>query len=1324
VVATTAQEDVFLSYHSGDRDLVEQIARRLVVEGRLRPWFDRWSQTAGSAWQEAIGDALDRVGALAVFVGAERLGAWEREEVAVALDRAATDRGFRVFPVLLPGVPDPFDPNELPHFLRTRTWVDLRGGLDAGHAFDDLVRAVKGIPFGPDTLAHDDDICPFRGLRVFEERHAEFFFGRDGDVQRMLERLKESRFLAVLGPSGSGKSSLVRAGLLPALRKPGSTRAPIILRPGAQPLVDLAAALSALSRTAAMRHTLDALADDTRTLHHALVLAHVGHAEDDCAVLCIDQFEEAFALTGDDAGAKAQLAAYIANLVEAGTAPGCPAYVVITVRADFYERLATHHELAQLVSAQQYLVGPLTRDGLREAIEEPARRVGLSLEAGLTDTILADVRDQPGALPLLEHALLEVWRRRLGRTLTLEGYRASGGVEGALTQAAEQVYAGFDGDEQELARRLLLRLTQPGEGAQDTRRRASLRELSPQARHVMGRLADARLLTVSDRDVEIAHETLVRCWPRLREWIEADREGLRVSRRLTAAANEWAASREPDCLYAGSSLALAEDWANDHPSELSDDEQAFLAASRSRERRRTVFRVYANVLLVAALVTVAIAVVALDQRREAVHQRAVAVSGHLAARSIRELESAPERSVLLATQALAEARTDEAEIALRRAVDGNYEMARMIQPRGLVQLAADGSALTRDDRRVVTASDRSGAAIWDVASGRLVRRLGGRGDPVRVAAFAPDGARVLTIAAGGAPRLWDARTGRALRVLGARPAGGGSFSTDGRLVLVVGEGRDVTVWSARTGRLVRRLRDPRPVRSAVFAPSGRKVLSASRDGVARIWDVRSGRVVRRLAAGGSLMGAVFRPDGRAVALWRGDPGVKFVALPSLRTLTLEGGRRAETATFSPDGRFLLTTSGTVASVWDTRSGASTVLRGHDDFLNTAAFSPDGRLVVTTSDDTTSRIWDARSGHELRILRGHTDAVTAAAFTHDGRRVVTASRDGTARTWNADVGVVLRGSRDWILGVALDGAGRLAATGNRTGQVRLWNAATGTTVASMRYPPDRGRAAWWINSVAFGSDRWLVTAAGDDATGKGSAQVWSRRTGKLWRTFPRRDGIWTASAVMSPDGRTLATASDDGARIWDVRRGVVRHRLRGQRDLTDVAYSADGRLLVTASLDGTARVWRAATGAAAAVLRGPPTRLTSAAFSPGGREIVTTGYDRVARIWTVPSGRVVHTLRGHTSAVYGAAFTPDGRQVVTVGNDGTTRIWDTRSGGALAILHLHDESANAVAVAGDRIISGSDDRTARIYRCRTCGPLDRLRAEASAYLARVEGTTSR
>jgi hypothetical protein len=361
---------------------------------------------------DEAGTAIARSSSCAVFIGPHDLGAWECLEVGVALHRAAADPTFRVFPVLLPGL-EPFESGLLPPFLRTRTWVDFRQGVDSARALQDLIHAVRGLPFGPAVaIAPHDDVCPYLGLRTFEERDAGFFFGRDGDVQRLLEKLRAARMLAVVGPSGSGNSSVVRAGLVAAIHAgalPGSERWPLaVMRPGADPLAALAALLLSLSGSAAMTATVDALAGDARTLHLAVELALRGRPSGERVVVVVDQLEEAFTLCRDQAARQAMFGA----LVYAATVPGGRTIVVVTLRADFYARLAAFPELAQEASAHHALIGPPDVAALREVIEQPALRVELRLESGLVASILAEVDEQPGVLPLLQQALLETWRRQ------------------------------------------------------------------------------------------------------------------------------------------------------------------------------------------------------------------------------------------------------------------------------------------------------------------------------------------------------------------------------------------------------------------------------------------------------------------------------------------------------------------------------------------------------------------------------------------------------------------------------------------------------------------------------------------------------------------------------------------------------------------------------------------------------------------------------------------------------------------------------------------------------------------------------------------------
>jgi tetratricopeptide (TPR) repeat protein len=611
-MAVPSKFDVFLSHNGADKPAVEELARRLKREG-IEPWLDRWNLIPGDHWQPAIESALADCSSCAVFIGPRGLGSWHNEEMRAAIDRRVTGgpRRFRVIPVLLPGADRP-ERSGLPTFLVAATWVEFRRTLDDDDAVHRLICGIRGLEpgQGPGGAIMEGE-CPYRGLEHFDEGHARFFFGREALTEWLLDALRpstpsgrENRFLAVIGPSGSGKSSLALAGLVPALRAgrlEGSETWPIaVLRPGYDPPESLAVRLSGLGgetpNPAGVRQLMRDLAEDPRSLHLAVRLALRDAPPGRRVVILVDQFEEAFTLCRDEAPRRA----LIDNLLYAASVAGGRAIVVLTMRADFYGKCAAFPVLAAALSDHQMLVGPLTGDELRRAIERPAQLVGCEFEPGLVERLLNDVRDQPGALPLLQFALMELWGRREGRRLTLAAYKASGELRGALENRADEILRGFSDSEKELCRRIFLRLTQPGEGTEDTKRRAPLLELASAGGDadalgkVLRELADARLITTQGDGrpdeagyVEVAHEALIRGWGELRRWIDADRTGLRTQRRLTDAARDWAeGGRDPSDLYTGARLAVAQEWAEAHSGELNTLEAEFLAAGADWQHRR------------------------------------------------------------------------------------------------------------------------------------------------------------------------------------------------------------------------------------------------------------------------------------------------------------------------------------------------------------------------------------------------------------------------------------------------------------------------------------------------------------------------------------------------------------------------------------------------------------------------------------------------------------------------------------------------------------------------------------------------------------------
>ena len=447
-------------------------------------------------------------------------------------------------------------------FARAREVLIGELGIEPGPELQRLQRAVltqdpeleRGWPAHAE-LVRPSDLCPYKGLARFETADAEFFFGREQVVAEAVGHLVGGRFLALIGASGSGKSSLLRAGLLHALGSgalPGSDRWTYsVIRPG--------------------DHPLDAMTDGMKE-----------QQEGDRSVLAVDQFEEIFTACSDDA----ERTAFLDAIAEAASIPDGATTVVIAMRADFYGRCAEHRALASLLASDQILVGPMDEGGLRRAIELPAERAGLTVDEKLTDALVSDTAGQPGGLPLLSTALLQLWTRRGDRTLHLDDYLRAGGVEGAVARLAEEAFGRLDGDGQTAAKRILLRLAASGESPEVVRRRAPLSEFDlardADASRALRVLTDARLVTVAEGTAEVAHEALLHEWPRLRTWLEDDAEGRKLHRHITDSTHTWdEGGRDPADLYRGARLTAAWEWAEPHEADLNDLEREFLQASRT-----------------------------------------------------------------------------------------------------------------------------------------------------------------------------------------------------------------------------------------------------------------------------------------------------------------------------------------------------------------------------------------------------------------------------------------------------------------------------------------------------------------------------------------------------------------------------------------------------------------------------------------------------------------------------------------------------------------------------------------------------------------------
>jgi WD40 repeat protein len=1202
--------------------------------------------------------------------------------------------------------------------------------------------------------------CPYRGLLPFGESDAEVFYGRERLAAelavKLVTRVTRGGLVVVTGASGAGKSSLLRAGLLPILARgqqlEGSDQWPrIVMTPTKDPLTELAARLAALggNSTIAVRDELAQHPDRGHMCVWPAVLAvSARHGEapsmsDGKAtrlVLIVDQFEQVFTLNPSPGG-EATRQAFITALCAAATNPvgpgqEPPALVVIAVRGDFWDRCAAYPELKGALQDGQFVVGPMTESELRLAITGPADAARLKIDPGLTETILGDLQaagsdNTSGVLPLLSQAMALTWEKREGARLTSHGYAQVGGVSHAVQTGADKVYDAFSAEQQELARNVFRSMTVAGRDSRLARRPVTRDDLYAglltAARSDIDAILDAfaaeRLVVLDGDTAQMSHDVLLRAWPRLRGWLEEDQASWILYGQLADATAAWHDNNnDPSFLYRGSPLAALQQavrrWSENqgrYPALTSAQRNFFHASERAVARSNRQRRAAVATLALLALVASIAFVIALQARNSAVQQRDQAIYNQVVAEALQFGAS----DTPLAAQL-------------------NLTAYRM-QP-----------TLNHASR------------LWNTENTPLSFPLAIRGSAVNAVAYGPDAHTLASGNNNGTIRLWNIANPAHPRPFGqlltSSSSGGAvnavAVSRNGHTLASGDNHGTIWLWNVTNPAHPRLLGQPLPlsggeggVNAVAFSPDGQTLAGGSFDGTVQLWNIANLAHPRPLgqpltsSGGGSANAVAFSRDGHTLAssgtgtiwLWN----VTNPAHPRPLGQPPTSSSAVRTVTFSPDGHTLAAGNfdGTV-QLWDVTDLAhprpvGQPLTSSGGAVEAVAFSPGGHTLASGNDDGTIRLWNVTDPTHPRPLgqpltSGSISAVNAVAFSPDGHTLATGNADGTIRLWSLPWIVLTTSSSNLVDAVAFSPDGHTLAS-NDNDTIRLWD------VADPAHPRPLGQplissSGSVVNAVAFSPHGHTLASSNDDGT------VW------LWNVadpaHPRPFGQPLTSSntpyemAFSPDGHTLAGGSPDGTvQLWDVTDPAYPRPLgqpltrSSSRSVVDaVAFSPRVHTLASGNDDGTTRLWDVADPAHPRPLGQPPTSssaVRTVTFSPDGHTLASGNFDGTIRLLDVtdpahprPLGQPLTS--GSGNIVYSVAFSPDGHTLASGNSDGSVQLWDVTDLAHPRSLDqpLTSSSGNSVDVVafspdGHTLVTDNSDGTLWLWSLNPRDAIERI-----------------
>jgi len=1108
-----------------------------------------------------------------------------------------------------------------------QTREDLRARITSWQALTTFQAPAASNDVVAERSVQSSSAAPYKGLSPFEVDDADIFFGREHLAGRLAAHLAETSLLVLVGPSGSGKSSLVRAGLLASLADG--------LLPGSETW-----------------HVEDVELEraDCADLDAILGKATASSGDGRRAVLFIDQLEQLFTRCSHAEHRQS----FLDRLAGIASDPSLHVSVIATLRSDYFGNLGDSPAFAAAAGGATEVVGPMSIEELQRAIELPAQRTGIRLEAGLAAAIAADAHGRPGGLPLLSTALLELWEKRKNGTLTWAAYRRSGGLAGAVSRLAEDAFGQLATDEQQVARRILLRTVGAAEGSREVSRRVRLAELAGEGQageRVLATLSERRLVTVDGDAVEVTHEALYQQWPRLRGWLDEDRRGREIHRRLITAAREWdERGREQSDLYRGVRLAAARDWAESHDRELNALESDFLAASNEveegqaaaeRERTRQTLRVnrrlkYAAVGLgVLVIASTVIGGVAVTQSQAANREALAASAARLGSTAL--VQPSIDRELLLAAAAYGIDNSIDTRGALLAA------LTRSPQTTGVIHGASGerflDAAVSPDGRFVAVGANAGTIAVWDWQARKRVALINA-GFPCFTIGYSSDGNSILAAQAednaGWRIHRWNVADGTEMPEILVAGVPMQPGSVDGVVFA-----RNAPIAAARTSYgeiykvdLTTGLSDLVAVRNSDNFP-GTLAISADGQEIAAFWNESI---------------EVFNLEGDSLGKYDMSDGI--VKVPVLKMA------------FSPDGKQLaLAADDGMLHVIDPIAGTHLAnANPHTAAAYDLAFTPDGGSIISGSEDDTVAQWQPDTGRIDRLARGHTGRVFAVGVTPDGNTAFSAAADSTMLIWDLSgkqrFGTLVQQlprprPKDGfeVLGWASSADGSRVALAYTDGTVAAADLSAGTT-----WEVDAGIGT--LAAAAFSHDGKSLAVAGQE----GRIAVLDPATGKALRDPIDGYGRWIGNLAYSPDDRSLAVAEDQSGWIVDMTTGTIGPELFSDSGAASLAWSADGQRVAFGTYDGNVIVRDVANKSLVERIHVDDVTVYAVAWSRDGSKLATGSASGAAQLWSTNDWQPIGPgFRAHGSWVLEARFSENGRWLATFGGDGAAAIWDVTNG---------------------------------------------------------------